>query len=120
MRALSHIKAMAYIEHVLAHMHHVWENYNRFGRTRQALQRAVLITRKGAPHRRRVQAESGLIVFQFTYTTLFGFHATFLFLRTSSLFPSMFAHTFCNIMGFPQLLDELRWFPHRRRRTHNL
>jgi len=81
-----------------AHLHHVWETYNKFGRTRQALQRAVLIT-----------------LFQFTYTTLFGFHAAFLFLRTSSLFPSMFAHTFCNVMGFPQLLDELRWFPHRRK-----
>ncbi|KAH9965960.1 hypothetical protein BC827DRAFT_1369031 [Russula dissimulans] len=81
-----------------AHLHHVWETYNRFGRTRAALQRAILI-----------------ILFQFTYTTLFGFHAAFLFLRTSSLFPSIFAHTFCNMMGFPQLQDELRWFPHRRR-----
>ena len=60
---------------------------------------------------------SPLTVFQFTYTTLFGFHSAFLFLRTGSLLPPIFAHMFCNIMGFPQLQAELRWYPHRRKRT---
>ncbi|KAI0004989.1 hypothetical protein BJV74DRAFT_806218 [Russula compacta] len=81
-----------------AHFHHVWETYNMHGRTRQALRHAIFLT-----------------LFQFTYTTLFGFHSTFLLLRTSSLFPSISAHIFCNIMGFPQLWAELRSYPHRRR-----
>jgi prenyl protein peptidase len=81
-----------------AHLHHVWEIYNMHGGTRQALRRAIV-----------------LALFQFTYTTLFGFHSAFLFLRTSSLLPSVSAHIFCNFMGFPQLQAELRWHPHRRR-----
>lgn len=31
---------------ILAHLHHVWEIYNMHGRTRQALQRAIVLTRK--------------------------------------------------------------------------
>jgi len=81
-----------------AHLHHVWETYNMYGRTRQALWRALLST-----------------VFQFTYTTLFGFHSAFLLLRTGSLLPSISAHIFCNFMGFPQLQEELQRYSRRRR-----
>jgi len=81
-----------------AHLHHVWEIYNMHGRTRQALRRAIV-----------------LILFQFSYTTLFGFHTAFLFLCTNSMLSSISAHIFCNIMGFPQLQTELHWYPHRRR-----
>jgi len=81
-----------------AHLHHVWETYNMHGRTRLALRRALLLT-----------------LFQFTYTTLFGFHSAFLFLRRGSLLPSISAHIFCNIMGFPHLQTELHVYPHRRR-----
>jgi len=81
-----------------AHLHHFWEIYNMHGRTRQALRRAIV-----------------LILFQFTYTTLFGFHTTFLFLCTNSMLSSISAHIFCNIMGFPPLQAELRWYPHRRK-----
>lgn len=81
-----------------AHLHHVWETYNMFGRTRQALWHALFST-----------------LFQFIYTTLFGFHSAFLLLRTGSLLPSISAHIFCNFMGFPQLQDELRRYSHRRR-----
>ncbi|KAI0065973.1 Abi-domain-containing protein [Artomyces pyxidatus] len=81
-----------------AHLHHGWETYNKFGRTRQALQRAIVMT-----------------LFQFTYTTLFGFHCAYLFLRSSSVFPPMIAHTFCNFMGVPQLQEELKWYPSHRR-----
>ncbi|KAH9999849.1 hypothetical protein BJV77DRAFT_1165702 [Russula vinacea] len=77
-----------------AHLHHVWEIYKMHGGTRQALWRATV-----------------LALFQFTYTTLFGFHSAFLFLCTSSLLPSISAHIFCNFMGFPQLQAELRWHP---------
>ncbi|SRR6266404_1300900 len=60
-----------------------------------------------------------MIVFQFTYTTLFGFHSSFLLLRTRSLLPSISAHIFCNFMGFPQLQEELQRYSSRRRRKPN-
>jgi Type II CAAX prenyl endopeptidase Rce1-like len=53
--------------------------------------------------------------FQVTYTTLFGFHCTFLFLRSSSIVPPILAHIFCNLMGVPRLSAELNWFPEHRR-----
>ncbi|KAH9977809.1 hypothetical protein BGW80DRAFT_1284313 [Lactifluus volemus] len=82
-----------------AHLHHIWETYNVHRRSyHQALRRAILLT-----------------LFQFTYTTLFGFHSAFLFIRTKSLLPSVSAHIFCNIMGVPQLQAELRMYPHHRR-----
>jgi prenyl protein peptidase len=39
---------------------------------------------------------------QFTYTSLFGFFAAFVFLRTGSLYAAIAAHTFCNWMGLPR------------------
>lgn len=39
--------------------------------------------------------------FQFVYTTIFGWYASYLFLRTGSLIPPILCHSFCNIMGFP-------------------
>ncbi|KAG7445568.1 Abi-domain-containing protein [Guyanagaster necrorhizus] len=78
----------------LAHVHHAWDAYNRFGRTNAALKRAIII-----------------IAFQMTYTTLFGFHCSYLFLRTGSIWPPITAHVFCNIMGVPGLQQELRHFP---------
>ncbi|KAJ7610586.1 hypothetical protein DFH06DRAFT_1246141, partial [Mycena polygramma] len=83
----------------LAHVHHAWEVYNRLGRTKYAAQQAVLSA-----------------LFQTAYTTLFGAHASFLFLRTSSLLPPLTAHIFCNIMGVPQMQDEMRRFPAQRRK----
>ena len=41
-------------------------------------------------------------VLQFTYTTLFGGYATFVYLRTGSLLSVILVHTFCNWMGFPR------------------
>jgi prenyl protein peptidase len=41
-------------------------------------------------------------VLQFTYTTLFGGYATFLFLRTGSLLNVILVHAFCNWIGFPR------------------
>ncbi|KAF8911810.1 CAAX protease self-immunity-domain-containing protein [Mucidula mucida] len=66
----------------LAHLHHGWDTYNRYGRTSSALQRAIL------------QA-----VFQLVYTTLFGFHCCYLFLRTGSILPAVTSHMFCNVMA---------------------
>lgn len=42
-------------------------------------------------------------VVQFGYTTVFGWYAAFLFLRTGSLWCSVGAHSFCNWMGLPRL-----------------
>ncbi|PNW88736.1 hypothetical protein CHLRE_01g042150v5 [Chlamydomonas reinhardtii] len=41
------------------------------------------------------------VTFQFAYTTLFGWLATFLFLRTGHLAAPLAAHVFCNWAGFP-------------------
>ena len=42
-------------------------------------------------------------VFQFTYTTMFGWYATFVYLRTGSLLAVILAHAFCNWCGLPRL-----------------
>lgn len=39
---------------------------------------------------------------QFTYTTIFGWYANFLYLRTGSLFAVIFVHSFCNWCGLPR------------------
>ncbi|KAJ7055590.1 hypothetical protein C8F01DRAFT_1158689 [Mycena amicta] len=78
----------------LAHVHHGIDVFNRFGRTRAALKRAVITA-----------------LFQSAYTTLFGAHASFLFLRTRSILPPLTAHIFCNIMGLPQLAVEVKQLP---------
>lgn len=41
-------------------------------------------------------------LFQFTYTSLFGFFATFLYLRTGNVYTCILAHSFCNWMGLPR------------------
>ncbi|KAJ7301200.1 hypothetical protein DFH08DRAFT_724538, partial [Mycena albidolilacea] len=48
---------------------------------------------------------------QKAYTTTFGAHTPYLFLRTSSIIPLLTAHIFCNIMDFPQLQSEMCRFP---------
>ena len=40
-------------------------------------------------------------VVQFTYTTLFGWYASWLYLRFGSLWVAILAHSFCNLMGVP-------------------
>lgn len=40
---------------------------------------------------------------QFTYTTLFGWYATFVFIRTGNVFAVTLAHTFCNWAGLPRI-----------------
>ncbi|KAI0754126.1 hypothetical protein C8Q80DRAFT_1093736 [Daedaleopsis nitida] len=82
----------------VAHLHHAWDTYNRFGRTSSAIRIAVMQT-----------------LFQLAYTSLFGFHCAYLFLRTGSLLPPAISHVFCNVMGFPQYALHIRMFPNRRR-----
>ncbi|CUA71660.1 putative CAAX prenyl protease 2 [Rhizoctonia solani] len=81
----------------LAHIHHAHEQYNRLGRTKKALQRALVIS-----------------IIQLGYTTLFGWYASFLFLRTGSVITPTLAHTFCNIMGMPTIQDDIRQHPNRK------
>ncbi|KAL8734492.1 MAG: hypothetical protein Q9166_001392 [cf. Caloplaca sp. 2 TL-2023] len=40
---------------------------------------------------------------QFTYTTIFGWYATFVFVRTGNVAAVILAHTFCNWAGLPRL-----------------
>ncbi|KAK4632644.1 putative CAAX prenyl protease 2 [Fulvia fulva] len=49
-------------------------------------------------------------LFQFTYTTLFGFFAAFVMLRTGNVFASVTAHTFCNCMGLPRMWGRVGQF----------
>ncbi|TFK48720.1 hypothetical protein OE88DRAFT_1713846 [Heliocybe sulcata] len=80
-----------------AHLHHGWEMYSRYGRTSTAVKNAVLTT-----------------LFQISYTTLFGAFCAYLFLVTGSIYPPVFSHIFCNVMGIPQMSWEMRKFPSRK------
>ena len=42
-------------------------------------------------------------LFQFSYTTLFGWYANFVFIRTGNLLSVILAHSFCNWMGLPRV-----------------
>ncbi|EFJ44992.1 hypothetical protein VOLCADRAFT_32069, partial [Volvox carteri f. nagariensis] len=48
-----------------------------------------------------------VVGFQFLYTTVFGWLATYLFLRTGHLAAPVAAHVFCNWAGFPPFGDML-------------
>ncbi|SGY44669.1 BQ5605_C001g00188 [Microbotryum silenes-dioicae] len=109
----------------IAHVHHAYEVYIGHGRTKQALVNGVLGS-----------------AFQFAYTTLFGWYAAFLFVRTGTFFPpfsfdefhpvsgqapsqrrdactgsilpSILVHTFCNWWGLPPIVDALRVYPEKK------
>lgn len=86
----------------LAHLHHGWEVYHQLGCTRQALKTAMMSS-----------------IFQFVYTTLFGWYVSFLFLRTGSFWPCFLCHSFCNMMGFPDISDiPYRPSHHRQGKAH--
>ncbi|WVF66265.1 hypothetical protein IAT40_001005 [Kwoniella sp. CBS 6097] len=66
----------------IAHAHHALEVYKKNGSTSSAA----------------IQAIQGCL-FQLSYTTLFGWFASYLYLRTGSVIPPLLSHVFCNIMG---------------------
>lgn len=68
----------------IAHVHHFYE---------------FRITHPHTP----VAAGVARSLFQFAYTSLFGFLASFIFVRTASLPAVILAHAFCNWMGLPRL-----------------
>jgi len=53
------------------------------------------------PHQKLVILLSTL--FQFTYTTMFGWYSTYAFIHTGSLLSVIASHSFCNLMGLPDL-----------------
>lgn len=67
----------------IAHMHHLYE----FRITHAEVPLFVAVLRS---------------LFQFTYTSLFGFFAAFAYLRTGNVLTCILAHTFCNWMGLPR------------------
>ncbi|PKA47540.1 CAAX prenyl protease 2 [Apostasia shenzhenica] len=69
----------------LAHMHHFLELYYQ---QRYSFMKALITM--------------GL---QLGYTVVFGWYASFLFLRTGNLIPPVVAHILCNIMGLPVVLS---------------
>ncbi|KDQ12107.1 hypothetical protein BOTBODRAFT_134995 [Botryobasidium botryosum FD-172 SS1] len=80
-----------------AHIHHAYETYITGGRTSLALKRAIIMS--GA---------------QLTYTTLFGWYTTYLFLRTRSIYPPITAHIFCNVMGIPTPASDVHVHPTKK------
>ncbi|KAJ3170372.1 hypothetical protein HDU88_009001 [Geranomyces variabilis] len=82
----------------LAHLHHGYAAYKTLGGGRHAFI--------------RVAASAA---FQLAYTTLFGWFATFLLLRTGHLAAPIASHMFCNVMGFPDL-DAVEEHPRHRAR----
>uniref|UniRef100_A0A672QZ03 CAAX prenyl protease 2 n=1 Tax=Sinocyclocheilus grahami TaxID=75366 RepID=A0A672QZ03_SINGR len=52
------------------------------------------------------------IMFQFSYTAVFGAYTAFIFIRTGHLVGPVLCHSFCNYMGFPALSTALD-HPHR-------
>lgn len=78
----------------LAHLHHFYESYVLAGRS---LQFAAL--------------QSGI---QFAYTSVFGWYANWLWLRTGSAAAPLAAHVFCNIMGLPNPWSAAKRWPEKR------
>lgn len=81
----------------LAHVHGIWETYRSLGGTRHALKLATM------------QA-----TVQFIYTTIFGWYAAFIYLRTGSVISATLCHSFCNYMGLPPIFEAMQRFPHKR------
>jgi len=66
----------------LAHIHHAYEHNLHNPRSPLA---TVIVT-----------------FIQFTYTTLFGWYASYLFITTRTIWAPVVVHTFCNVMGLPR------------------
>jgi len=72
----------------IAHVHHLYETTLTHPHTPLA---AILLR----------------TVVQFAYTSLFGFFAAFLLLRTGNVYACILAHSFCNAMGLPRVWGRL-------------
>jgi prenyl protein peptidase len=122
----------------VAHVHHAYENWHKLGRTKAAAMHALLMS--GAyqllfsfiylllPPIVATLSSKILDLFvalfnptndcspvaQLAYTSLFGAHCAFLFLRTGSLWPPLASHIWCNLFGLPQIGWELQVFPQNK------
>ncbi|EEP78256.1 hypothetical protein UREG_03101 [Uncinocarpus reesii 1704] len=91
----------------IAHVHHFYE----FKLTHEHASLAQMLFRT---------------IFQFIYTTIFGWYAAFVYLRTGSLFAVILIHSFCNCCGLPRLWGRveveipLRAFDVRRKEDEDL
>ena len=47
-------------------------------------------------------------VFQFGFTTVFGWFAAFIYVRTGSLYTCIIIHSFCNLIGLPRFWGKLK------------
>lgn len=72
----------------VAHLHHLYES--RLQHPHELWSVAVLRS-----------------AFQFTFTTIFGWYAAFIFLRSGNVYSSILVHSFCNMMGLPKLYGKL-------------
>jgi membrane protease YdiL (CAAX protease family) len=80
-----------------AHLHHAYESYVQNGKTQEALKQSLLVS-----------------TIQLAYTSVFGWYANFLFLRTGSLLSPFIAHVFCNIAGLPNPVEAAQEYPNRK------
>lgn len=102
-----------------AHAHHAWEVYKKGGRTTESLIRAVvsageLLSTISALAENWIPIFPTSTGFQFTYTTLFGSYAAYLFICTGSIFPSITSHVFCNVMGLPNPVEAIHQWPQHK------
>jgi len=86
----------------------VWATPLFFGAAHLHHAREMVVHQKVAPARAAL-----IVAVQFGYTTVFGWLATFLLLRTGHLAAPVTAHVFCNWMGLPDFAGAAR---HPRRR----
>jgi prenyl protein peptidase len=82
--SLSHLIFVTPLYFGLAHIHHFYEF--KLTNPRTTLLPALAVS-----------------LFQFGFTSVFGWYAAFLFLRTGSLGTVITVHSFCNCMGLPRL-----------------
>ena len=66
----------------LAHLHHLVEKLSNGMNVKNAILSTVV---------------------QFTYTSIFGFIATLLFMRTASIYSAVLSHVICNAVGLPDI-----------------
>lgn len=82
----------------IAHLHHARETYISRGKTKEAAQFACL------------QA-----TVQLAYTTVFGWYANWLWLRTGNILAPFISHVFCNVMGLPNPWGAAKDHPSRHK-----
>merc|ERR1719174_1946703 len=57
---------------------------------------------------------AAVVLFQMSYTSIFGMFAAYLLMRTGNFSAPLAAHALCNLMGFP----DFSWFSDRSHDMH--